>query len=253
MMDYNSNLSTKNVSHFTPTFENLKGIVENGFKPHECDELAMEKLPTEAQEILMNFYAALFGIDEEKQQEIFRPTPMVCFCDIPDKLIAPHRRNYGAYGIVLTKEWAIKHGISPVSYIPENSRLHDFFTQIDSVFQRMLDQIRINHYVLPEAMQLQEIFTNLYLYIKPYMDDKEKKKYYDEREWRYIPPAYGPGAIDPYLPFEKEDFVGAIVKTKKEKAELLKLLRTKFGNIPNKKVKVYPCAIKRRWSRKLFT
>ena len=233
-MDYNSNLSTKNVTHFTPEFENLKGIVENGFNPNEIKELAIYERPTQGQRTLSDFFTALFGKCEETEHiDTTYPIPMVCFCDIPLKLAKTHRKKYGHYGILLTKEWAIRNKISPIIYIPENSALHDIFNALAAIIDKINDES------CPEAHQMAEEINKLREYIKAYMQDAEKYKYYDEREWRYIPLYFNPEEMNTYLTFEKKDFVGAIVRTKGEKEKLLKILREKFGKIKSSTIKVY--------------
>ncbi|MDR3235818.1 MAG: hypothetical protein LBT48_03720 [Prevotellaceae bacterium] len=218
-MDYNSKISTKYVSHFTSEFENLKGIIENGFKSNENKELAIDESPTDSQKIFSKFYTQLTGITENEYKNTFNSIPMVCFCDIPKKLIKQHLKEYGEYGIGLTKEWAIKCGISPVIYLPQKSRLHSLLNSINKLVKQ-----------LP---QLKEQIDNLREYIKPYMNDKENKKYYDEREWRYVPPlqVFDTDNTETYLKFEKEDICFIVVKTSKEKKEIQKILQAKFEDI----------------------
>jgi hypothetical protein len=230
-MDYNSKLSTKHISHFTKEFENIKKIVEEGFKPHECEEFAIDEQPTESQKILINWYAFFFGKTEDDYiAGRNRTIPMVCFCDIPLKLTEIHRKRYGKYAIMLTKQWAIKHEINPLIYAPQNSTIHSLFNGINSIVDTPTRDPDC-----PETSQLREKIKRLHGYIKPYMNEAEDYKYYDEREWRYVPMLNGENKN---LEFQKQDFVRAIVQTAEEKRELLRVLRAKFGKIQNDMVKI---------------
>jgi hypothetical protein len=231
-MDYSSKLSTNHLSHFTKTFENLKNIVQNGFKPNICKELAIDERPTENQRIFMKLFAELFDEEETEHKNVKHYIPMVCFCDIPPKFAKTHRKIYGQYGILLTKEWAITRGVSPIIYLPENSKLHAIFYNINRIVKDA-----INRY--SEAVLIKDDIRKLREYIKPYVEDNKKYKYYDEREWRYIPNASDPDIDNTYLTFEKRDFVGAIVQTTGEKNELLNILNEKFGGRKSFKITVY--------------
>ena len=91
-------LSSNSIIHFTKTKESLKGILENNFKLSFCKE---------------TFH---LGNDVSR---IY--VPMVSFCDIPLSEVKNHIEKYGAYGIGLTREWAIKQGLNPVLYLEKES------------------------------------------------------------------------------------------------------------------------------------
>lgn len=85
-------LSSSTLLHYTERVEYLYDILENDFSPRIC----IEKLnPFSRSEIAI---------------------PMKCFCDIPLSQVGDHTKQYGEYGIGLTKEWGKKKGISPVFY-----------------------------------------------------------------------------------------------------------------------------------------
>jgi len=231
MKDYNSKISTKYVSHFTKEFPTLLKIVENGFRPHipKQGEVAIEEQPTATQKE----WAMLWG-DIEQEEPILRFVPMVCFCDIPLELARKHREQYGNYCIALTKEWAIKSLISPVIYLPQDSLLHSLLKKIVEI-EKKLPTMPKNEDT--DNCRLKEHIEKLRGYIKAYMSTDGKTKYYDEREWRYVPEKTPFNESDTalYLHFDINDFAYAIVETPKEKEALLILLREKFGNKPKDK------------------
>jgi len=89
-------LSSDNLFHFTRSFSVLKSILKKGIR-HSLSE---EMLP---------------GRKEMQQNYV------ACFCDIKFKESTEHRKCYGDYAVALTKEWGIKNGITPVTYIHQNS------------------------------------------------------------------------------------------------------------------------------------
>lgn len=101
--------------------------------------------------------------------------PMACFCDIPLSLIKEHFDWYGRYGLGIKKRFVRSQGLKPIWYITSESRL------IEGIIKRK----ELSHY---------ERF-HLLPYLKQYMGNQnfkgkpKRKKFYNEREWRYIPTA----------------------------------------------------------------
>lgn len=121
--------------------------------------------------------------------------PMVCFCDIPLSQISNHSDNYGHYAIGLKKEWAINKGITPILYTHSNSIL------CDNIRDNLRNINRINRYQsVSEVTRFNDrmdlIYDLLYtsLFMKPYKGQQKIQNelkdiiFYNEREWRYIPP-----------------------------------------------------------------
>jgi hypothetical protein len=117
--------------------------------------------------------------------------PMKCFCDIPLGMIKKHLSNYGKFGIGITKEYAKKNTFSPVIYIHENS----------DTLKRYL-----------KSMKKTDIFNDPHSLLPYFKIDERKRntspgrfrrdRFYDEREWRYIP--YSPIFID-FTGFDEEE------------------------------------------------
>lgn len=161
-------LSADALFHFTPTRENLLGILKDDFLP---------RYSVEDWDVLSGSGSAL---DPEVA------IPMVCFCDIPLSQLANHISVYGRYALGMTKEWAIANGISPVLY-----------THGDASTSWALKKARNSYH----GLDMSEIDPNAFYplvdflcYCKPYegplrRDDEtvENVRFYDEREWRYFP------------------------------------------------------------------
>jgi hypothetical protein len=153
-------ISADNLFHFTPKSEYLESIVINGFYPRYC----LESMPFES--------------------KIKGAFPMVCFCDIPFYLQSDHINRYGNYGVGMSMEWGIKNGLSPLIYSDENSKssklLLDLF-KLPEVLGIEKDNLKTN--------SLLNAVAKLSAFYKPYLgfEDGHSKKFYNEREWRYLP------------------------------------------------------------------
>ncbi len=159
-------ISANTVFHFTSSVENIKNILTNHFRPRVCLE----------------------RIDYIKKEKLDFGLPMVCFCDIPLSEVGNHIKTYGEYAIGLNKSWAIKNGITPVLYLHEMSKTLDsinHFFEVAGKYDTQLNQKEYNYLISS---------YQLFSYCKAYhgsmqRNEKLKKKirFYDEREWRYVP------------------------------------------------------------------
>lgn len=167
-------ISTASVSHFT-NFNSLCKIIESRcFLPHYClencdylnwDKVVGQKLP--------------------KFKEPPRlATPMVCFTDLPHDKWKVHKRRYGNFVITLTEEWKLRKELSPVIYLTRNDILsNSLLPQCIRLASIGVDYLKKINY--PDADGYNN-FANLLLeFVKLYEDDDVR--YYDEREWRYVP------------------------------------------------------------------
>lgn len=106
---------------------------------------------------------------------------MVCFTDLPNGISGKHKRRYGNYAIVFNKEWATNKHISPILYLRKDGQFTDTIRKI---------------YKLSDASINNELFAFCKPYCAKYYDHKKGKwsennrRFYDEREWRYVPADY---------------------------------------------------------------
>ena len=147
--------------HFTSNIDTLKLILENGFWPRFClEDVKWLKYP---------------GFD-------FIAYPMVCFCDIPLSRVNEHVSFYGEYGLGLTKEWAVRNGITPVQYISDKSNIPQAY--------RELSDIVSEHPTKTD--QGYEIIRHMLAHAKPLngqMNSNDKtveRDFVQESEWRLI-------------------------------------------------------------------
>lgn len=122
------------------------------------------------------------GVQNDTDERYKVCIPMVCFCDIPHTRLGNHAgdndsTDYGPYAIVLGKKWGRERALNPVSYIVPES---DFSVAFQN-FEALTNTTDPNH----EDWRIRSVFRKLLQFLKPYEDNE--KRYYDEREWRYIP------------------------------------------------------------------
>lgn len=166
---HKSQVSSNLLYHFTNNVDILVSILENGFWPSTAIEDISFMMP--------NNPNPLMGI------------PMVCFTDIPIELANEHRKEYGKFGLGLKKQWGISKGLNPICYVIKGSELYRSFNKL----QYMTRQNLIN---LDKKILMNHTLNTMYAvmdfagYMKEYSSDVtlNSKPFYDEREWRYLPP-----------------------------------------------------------------
>jgi len=158
-------ISANTLFHFTSSYDTLIKILQSRFFPRLC----LEK--------------GLWHPGDMKWA-----IPMVCFCDIPLSNIADHTKKYGNYAIGIKKTWAIEQGVTPVLYVHDNSSFIGH--GLDALNWALeLSENDVEH--LNE--RLTQVMSMFFM-MKPYEGyqerdgKKEKVRFYDEREWRYVPP-----------------------------------------------------------------
>lgn len=167
----NNKESANELFHFTKKYDSIKSILNDKFKPFFCVE---------------DFSYIYMG---SKNQTL--AFPMVCFCDIPLDRIAVHRSTYGDYGIGLTKDWGKLNNLNIVNYsFPESLKSSSSRILIDYYLKKCIGLDDDLSRGVKNALNI------LLTTSKPYEGKKfnkqnrgwaEEIRFYNEREWRYIP------------------------------------------------------------------
>lgn len=168
---YNSKISSNFLYHFTKNIDVLISILKHGFWPMTAIEDISFMLP--------------------KYKESKVGIPMVCFTDIPIELVDEHKKEYGSFGIGLKKEWGIKSGLNPVSYVLKDSELYKSFNHLQAIAIQNAQKLdNGNEDNTSKIFEMMVAFMNYAGFLKEYSSDNslDSKPYYDEREWRYLPP-----------------------------------------------------------------
>ncbi len=206
-------VSANTLFHFT-SIKGLKGILSSrGFYCQYSDEHFENILPS-------------------RSKYRFTYIPMISFCDLTIMQLtndSVHRKDFGEFGIGLTKEWGIRNGVSPVMYVHKESqqtkRVYRLIKAVKGFRKRTKDD---------ESMdKIRQEMIDSFKYIKPYSGNwqrgkkiKEKIVFYNEREWRYSP-----------LLEERAVFSAVTKRNKKKIKELNTELKTKIINFEVKDVK----------------
>ena len=173
-----SAISSNTLFHFTNSAERIISILKNGFTPRFC----LEELGHEL------FFDMKDGIETESA------IPMTCFCDLPLSKIDKHLEFYGSYGIGLSKDWGKKNGLTPLTYIHENSTQINYLKQVGMLLAKSVFKTEeLNKIEIPIEQNPIVALFELSGFYKPYsgqmwrINKYVEKRFYDEREWRYVP------------------------------------------------------------------
>lgn len=184
--------------------------------------------------LLNNLQEGIFcsaTIEKLPPRNAYYRVPMACFCDIPLSLIKEHFNWYGRYGIGIRRTYARSLGVKPVWYITSENSLVTKLARTKELSEHE------RRHLLPYLKQ----FIG-------YQNDKDgrstRKKFYDEREWRYIPdtnlaePLFGIAKINEALlpadrsykmPLDPCEIEYIIIEQDKDIEPLLKVLK-KLGS-----------------------
>ncbi|QIP16847.1 hypothetical protein G8759_31500 [Spirosoma aureum] len=205
-------ITAKTLFHFTQK-DALINILGTGFRPTYCTEFGLENMEDALKEMMI---------------------PMVCFCDLPLSKLDKHingysweyngtthqSKQYGSYGLGMSKEWGIRRRLNPVTYVNPGSFLLEFAGNSANELNRLYNEYEDrwekdptdehikNYYNYPLArgismgvppmphnyqtfFKLQVALLNSLAtlgYMKPYQNATTGQVYYDEREWRVTVP-----------------------------------------------------------------
>lgn len=230
-------LSSNSVIHYTKTIDNLKGILKE-------------------QKFFLKYCTDYVRVNNDTIGQFELAVPMVCFCDIPFTEIHSLTNEYGCYGIGLSKKWAIRKRLNPVLYCETSSNLTQI---IDSIYylSNAISNYTEEDVTVIRANRLQNECEKLLGYVKNYQNISRNigkipanYKFYDEREWRYVPSIddmkiqdvqldlllpkedfeankeiYNENARQFKLDFNEEDITYIIVQSKNEIQEILAYLK----------------------------
>jgi len=179
-------LSANTLFHYTKDLDTLVSILINDFYPRFCLES-------------VNFHPTV------PSREV--AIPFVSFCDIPLSQIRNHTSLYGNYAIGLSKQWGLKNGINPVIYTHRGSSIpKSIKMMVENTGKTREQDFWENH------------LWTVSVYLKPYEGKlwrrdryKNRIRFYDEREWRYVPTIKRLLAIgfDTGPVLQKEEFLNA--------------------------------------------
>lgn len=167
--------------HFTPNIENLKGILQNGFRPHYCDKFVQ--------------YRKKKGKDDDEfyTWDVY---PIVGFCNIALSKVLAHTVHYGKFGLAMSPHWAKTRGLNPVIYCePDNS-----------IAKALGSTIMDGGHIMDETLDTQNNAALLIPYLKNNFGKAKNNKIdykfnnFIENEWIYSP------QFRYYLDKDKSDF-----------------------------------------------
>ncbi|MBI1911987.1 MAG: hypothetical protein HYS21_08285 [Deltaproteobacteria bacterium] len=205
------NISSETLFHFTQSCDNLKGILKNEFYP---------KYSLEALEF------------KGKNRAEFA-YPMVCFCDIPLSQVKEHLKTYGNYGIGMSREWVLSKGLNPVMYLRKDSELSNWLCCV------MENSTPLSAAEDSNARGIKGGILYLLRHIKPFEGISNRigkntlVKFYNEKEWRYVP----------FQNYENGKEI-LITSLKKDEYENVELLRKKHTELEKLKLGFAPTDIK---------
>ena len=192
-------VSSNNLYHFTPKLEYLESILkEKRLRVQRCleDFSWLDQLPPsinlppgsqpiryENMEVIPPEQDAPVPKPEQRTENNHYAIPSLLL-DIPSNLISKHSNIYGRYGIGFKKSWARGKGINPLLYLVDYANPISYLQSLDRLTQSI-------HSEDPDYSH-RNALVNLLSYTKPYEGEfrgQTNYRFYDEREWRYVPPA----------------------------------------------------------------
>ncbi len=220
--------------HMTQTWEVLKMILIEGFKPSYCTET--------------------LNNDIEYKSACF---PMISMSNVSIDFALSYQKSYGTLGIVLNKEWGEINDFNPVLYLERKSDLtNDIVSNFKNISGPSKDELR--RIVNSPYNDMKEFLTSQQIKIFAHSKNfdgqlirnqtllSEKYPYGMEREWRKviksinipyflvgddeisIKKEYNQLLQDIRIDYKLENLKGIIVETESQSSEVEKIICEKF-------------------------
>lgn len=220
-------ISSNSIIHYTDTFDNIKSILLEGFRIKYC-----------AEKLIV-----------DKKTSSLAAHPMISFCDIPLSQSHKHFDAYGKFGIGLSKRWAKKLGINPVLYIDEKSSISKTIGELLKERRNKSSNLTVDQ--KNKILRIKSFTKNYSGLLKRGEIEIVDYKYYDEREWRYVPESkdlkgakfsihlmdylkdkdkYNSQIADIRIGFSAKDITYIIVEKTNEIPKLIKVLREYYSD-----------------------
>ncbi len=156
-------ISANALLHFTDSLADVLGILRDAFYPR----YSLEK----------------YRLGDETVEAGF---PLISFCDIPLSQLKNHISTYGPYGIGMSMEWAEAKGLNPILYMKADSSIALIIRDIVTGMKEADGD--------GKGPGHEHLIRNIRAFMKPYDGEfagrgkKVRVRFYNEREWRYVPP-----------------------------------------------------------------
>jgi hypothetical protein len=155
-------ISTNSIIHYTSSYSVLTSILREGFRVKYCAEIL-----------------------ELRNTSSRAAHPIISFCDIPLSDSTQHFAAYGRYGIGLSKAWAIANGVNPVIYVDKNSLFALCIQEL--ILERRKTNTNLTQKQKNEILRIKSYAKNYSGTLKRKSINKANYRFYDEREWRFVP------------------------------------------------------------------
>lgn len=186
--NFNLMKSSDYLFHFTSQLENIFSILENGIwvrRSVEDFSFLRDIMPDIDFEAV--FGNSLHSDADSKDEEDYNISiPMACFCDIPVHEASSHSKIYGEYALGFDKSWGVVRGINPISYLVPESDLSTAIRSLNILSEKISSQ--------SPNYRIRNAFFKIASFLKLYEGSYTKggysnpnHRFYDEREWRYVP------------------------------------------------------------------
>lgn len=111
--------------------------------------------------------------------------PMMCLCDIPLSQTTNHIEHYGKYGIGISKKWADE--IKELSTVIYTRRYSILYKEVLSILKKHSSGERLSTEEIFILSRVKKYSGNTYCSPNGKRVLVSRVRFYDEREWRFVP------------------------------------------------------------------